>query len=156
MKGWQEPKVITYESRIKELFRMCQQCGKPINDTQITYSGALMKVRWDCLGGHSGTWSSSPEIRGMPEVNLLSAASVLFTGSTITELVDWAEVMNLHMIQPTTFYDVQKSYLGPAIEAEYTEQRDEILARLCVQEEEWKDGTGPSIPVHLSGDGRCV
>ena len=114
-----------------------------------------MKIKWDCLGGHSGTWSSSPDLRGMAEVNLLSAASVMFTGSTITELTDWSALMNLHMIQSTTFYDIQKSYLGPVIQSHYAEERQNILDRLCLEEEEKKEGK-PCPPVHLSGDGRCV
>ena len=157
-RAWQDPKVIVYESCLKELLKICQHCGRPINDTSVTYIGAMMKVKWDCLGEcDGGTWTSSPELRdGMPQVNLLSAASVLFTGGTITDLLDWTTLMNVKMIRPTTFYDMQKSYLGPAIQDECQLERDTILARLCLEEEEDREEGNPPTPVHLSGDGRCV
>ena len=85
--------------------------------------GAQRKVTWTCLAGHSGTWRSSPEVRGMAEVNLLAAAAVQFRGGTYTELSDWCKTMNVQMIAETTFYEMQKAYLHPAIEDLYQEYR---------------------------------
>jgi hypothetical protein len=87
----------------------------------------------------------------MPEVNLLSAAAVLFRGGTYTELSDWFQTMSVHMIGTTSFYihsDIQKAYLHPAIENVYREKRTELLARVYLEQE---DGKSP----HLAGDGRC-
>ena len=86
IKANEEPKAIVYESCIRELFRRCQCCGEHINGSHVTYVEAQMRVSWDCREGHSGIWISFPEIRGMPEANPLGAASVPFTGSTITEV----------------------------------------------------------------------
>ncbi|XP_059912251.1 uncharacterized protein LOC132461213 [Gadus macrocephalus] len=130
------------------LFKFCQMCGKPISSKTIFDSGAQRRVKWMCLGGHSGTWTSSPDVRGMPEVNLLSAAAVLFRGGTSTELSDWCQTMGLQMIGTTTFYNIQKAYLHPAIENGYREKRTELLARVYLEQE---DGKSP----HLAGDGRC-
>uniref|UniRef100_A0A8C4FDB7 THAP domain-containing protein 1 n=1 Tax=Dicentrarchus labrax TaxID=13489 RepID=A0A8C4FDB7_DICLA len=76
-KDWSEKKLIVNESSLMSLFKFCQMCGKPISSKHIFDTGAQRKVKWTCLGGHSGTWTSSPDVRGMPEVNLLSAAAVL-------------------------------------------------------------------------------
>ena len=84
----------------------------------------------------------------MPEVNLLSAAAVLFRGGTYTELSDWCQTMGLQMIGTTTFYNIQKAYLHPAIENVYREKRTELLARVYLEQE---DGKRP----RLAGDGRC-
>ena len=48
----------------------------------------------------------------------------------------------------TTFYNIQKAYLHPAIENVYREKRTELLARVYLEQE---DGKSP----HLAGDGRC-
>lgn len=84
----------------------------------------------------------------MPEVNLLSAAAVLFRGGTYTELSDWCQTMGIQMIGSSAFYNIQKAYLYPAIEHVYTEQRNALLARVCLEQME---GKRP----HLCGDGRC-
>ncbi|XP_059907727.1 uncharacterized protein LOC132457484 [Gadus macrocephalus] len=148
VKDWREKKIIVNESSLMSLFKFCQTCGKPISSKTIFDSGAQRRVKWMCLGGHSGTWTSSPDIRGMPEVNLLSAAAVVFRGGTYTELSDWCQTMGLQMIGTTTFYNIQKGYLHPAIENVYREKRTELLARVYLEQE---DGKRP----HLAGDGRC-
>ncbi|KAG1932752.1 hypothetical protein F2P79_020905 [Pimephales promelas] len=84
----------------------------------------------------------------MPEVNLLSAAAVLFKGGTFTELSDWCTTMGVQMIGQTTFYAIQITYLHPAIEHLYQDRRREILARVYLEQE---DGKRP----HLAGNGRC-
>lgn len=50
---WQEPKCIVNESKIMELMKFCKICGQPIVDTEISYLGAMMEVKWDCNGGQS-------------------------------------------------------------------------------------------------------
>nr|XP_055053060.1 uncharacterized protein LOC129438330 [Misgurnus anguillicaudatus] len=147
-KDWHEKKVIVNESSLMSLFKFCQMCGKPISSKDIFDNGAQRKVKWTCLGGHSGTWTSSPDVRGMPQVNLLSAAAVLFKGGTYTELSDWCTTMSIQMISQTTFYTIQNAYLHPAIENLYEERRNEVLARVYLEQE---DGKRP----HLAGDGRC-
>ena len=121
-------------------------CGKPVSSKTVFDCGAQRKVKWTCLAGHSGT--SSPEVRGMAEVNLLAAAAVLFRGGTYTELSDWCKTMNVQMIANTTFYEMQKAYLHPAIEDLYQEQRNKILARVYLEQQDGKR-------LHLTGDGRC-
>ncbi|KAK7166281.1 hypothetical protein R3I93_006145 [Phoxinus phoxinus] len=56
--------------------------------------------------------------------------------------------MGVQMIGQTTFYAIQNTYLHPAIENLYQDRRNEILARVYLEQE---DGKRP----HLSGDGRC-
>ncbi|KAK7128016.1 hypothetical protein R3I93_020568 [Phoxinus phoxinus] len=66
VKDWREKKIIVNESSLMSLFRFCQMCGKTISSKVIFDSGAQRKVKWICFGGHSGTWTSSPDLRGMP------------------------------------------------------------------------------------------
>nr|XP_046255405.1 uncharacterized protein LOC124064746 [Scatophagus argus] len=55
--------TVVYNRNLMELFRMCQTCGQPVVDKQVFHSGAQMRVKWSCRGGHSGTWKSSPHLR---------------------------------------------------------------------------------------------
>nr|XP_020473077.1 uncharacterized protein LOC109970091 [Monopterus albus] len=55
--------TIVYNRNLMELFRMCQMCGQPISEKKVLHSGAQMRVKWSCHGGHSGTWKSSPHLR---------------------------------------------------------------------------------------------
>ncbi|KAM8734007.1 uncharacterized protein AB9X84_022940 [Acanthopagrus schlegelii] len=55
--------TIVYNQNLMELFRMCQTCGQPIVEKEVLHSGAQMRVKWSCDGGHSGTWKSSPHLR---------------------------------------------------------------------------------------------
>ena len=56
--------------------------------------------------------------------------------------------MGVQMIGKTMFYNIQKTYLQPAIEHVYMEQRKVLLAEVYLKQE---DGKKP----HLAGDGRC-
>lgn len=76
------------------------------------------------------------------ELPLLTAASVLFTGCSYTELEDWAKTMHLKMTGSTTFYDIQKAYLLLVINAEYEEGRTAILGRLFLNQ---LDGFGEQM-----------
>lgn len=55
--------TIVYNQNLMELFRTCQTCGQPIVEKEAFHSGAQMRVKWSCDGGHSGTWKSSPHLR---------------------------------------------------------------------------------------------
>ncbi|KAI3360810.1 hypothetical protein L3Q82_012884 [Scortum barcoo] len=55
--------TVVYNCSLMELFRMCQMCGQPIVEKEVFHSGALMRVKWRCHGGHSGLWKSSPHLR---------------------------------------------------------------------------------------------
>lgn len=72
--------TIVFETKLLPLFKLCQICGQAVLHTDIYYLGTQLRVKWDCINGHSGTWTSFPDIRGMPESNFLPAAYLLFTG----------------------------------------------------------------------------
>ncbi|XP_042631739.1 uncharacterized protein LOC122148634 [Cyprinus carpio] len=148
-RGWKERKWIVNESRLLELFQKCTTCGAAMCDLNqtVTQFGSRININWQCSNGHMGQWESCPNICGMAENNLFAAAATLFTGSTYTDIADWAGLFNLQLPLESTFYNIQASYLLPVIEKSYTQQENIIKARLICQSE---DGEG----VQLSGDGR--
>ncbi|XP_030208801.1 bis(5'-adenosyl)-triphosphatase enpp4 isoform X2 [Gadus morhua] len=147
-KHWSEKKWIVNESKLMQLFTTCQQCGVLIGeeDKKVTTSGTRIHIKWSCMKGHSGEWESCSQLRGMPENNLLVASSILFTGSTFTEIFDWAELLNLQIPKKTTFYSLQSTYLIPVIEYAYRDHHEEMMSNLQLQ----TVGGGISI----CGDGR--
>ncbi|XP_026172453.1 uncharacterized protein LOC113136151 [Mastacembelus armatus] len=58
--------TVVRNANLVELFRRCQTCGQPIAEKELFPSGAQMRVKWRCHGGHSGTWKSSPHLRDVP------------------------------------------------------------------------------------------
>ncbi|KAG7231665.1 hypothetical protein INR49_010755 [Caranx melampygus] len=58
--------TLVHTRSLMELFRTCQTCGQTIVDKQLVHSGAQLRVRWSCHGGHSGTWKSSPRLKDVP------------------------------------------------------------------------------------------
>jgi len=131
-KNWSENKWIVNESKLMQLFTTCHQCVFLIEEEykKVTTAGTRIHIKWSCLNGHSGEWESCPQLRGMPKNNLLVASSILFTGSTYTEVLDWAELLNLQIPKKTTFYSLQSTYLIPVIEYAYQDHHKEILKKL--------------------------
>ncbi|XP_056433018.1 uncharacterized protein LOC130371308 isoform X2 [Gadus chalcogrammus] len=147
-KNWSEKKRIVNESKLMQLFTTCHQCGVLIEeeDKKVTTSWTRIHIKWSCMKGHSGEWESCSKRRGMPENNLLVVSSILFTGSTFTEIFDWAELLNLQIPKKTTFYSLQSTYLIPVIEYAYRDHHEDIMSNLQLQ----TVGGGISI----CGDGR--
>ncbi|KAJ8359071.1 hypothetical protein SKAU_G00155960 [Synaphobranchus kaupii] len=95
--------------------KSCQRCGIPIEDINVIKHASKIKVEWRCLNGHQDKWSSCPDTRGMAENNLLISSATLFTGTTYTEIVDWAGLLNLQIPQKTQYYAIQSTYLIPEL-----------------------------------------
>ena len=129
---WSERKWIVNESAIMKLFATCHTCRKIIDKSErkTIYSGSMIKIEWTCIDGHSGAWQSCPDVRGMPENNLLSSAAILFTGTTQTEITEWADLVNLQLPRKTAYYSLQSTYLIPVVYEAYTEMQEQILSNL--------------------------
>ncbi|XP_038838862.1 uncharacterized protein LOC120039658 [Salvelinus namaycush] len=57
--GWSERKWIVNESKLKELFQTCHQCGAALRNRTITALGySQIKVTWTCPDKHRGEWQS--------------------------------------------------------------------------------------------------
>ncbi|XP_042282671.1 uncharacterized protein LOC121907198 isoform X2 [Thunnus maccoyii] len=107
-------RTIVNNSCLMELFKKCQTCGKPITKKNMSHCGAQTKVAWSCLGGHRGTWMSSPLLwDAFPEIHLLTALSILFSGGSFTQFKTWAKHLHLNFMGHKTFFEIQKAYLNP-------------------------------------------
>lgn len=109
--------------------------------------GSQIKIEWTCLNNHHGRWASCPDARGLPENNLLVSAATLFSGTTFTEVHEWASILNLQLLKKTQYYSIQSNYLIPVIHFAYKDHHNNLIRRLMRAKTE-----GESI--ELCGDAR--
>ncbi|XP_059209098.1 uncharacterized protein LOC131988095 [Centropristis striata] len=131
-KGEKEPshsKTMVNDGCLMELFQRCQTCGRPITKRKVSHCGAQKKVRWRCVGGHGGVWTSSPLLwEKFPEIHLLSSLSILFSGGNFTHFKKWAKHLQLNFMGHKTFCEIQKAYLNPErIQEEHQQTGDTLL-----------------------------
>ncbi|XP_029284602.1 uncharacterized protein LOC115006471 isoform X2 [Cottoperca gobio] len=125
-----QSKTIVNDSCLMELFKKCQTCGQPITKKKVSHCGAQKKVRWSCLGGHRGTWMSSPHLwEAFPEIHLLATLSVLFSGGTFTHFKKWAKHLHLNFMGHETFLEIQKAYLNPEMQQSNRTEKEGIFAK---------------------------
>jgi len=65
-----------------------------MTDKKVTAAGNHLKIEWTCLKNHHGRWASWPDARGMAQNNQLVSAATLFSGTTFTEVHEWAIILN--------------------------------------------------------------
>ncbi|XP_073718200.1 uncharacterized protein [Misgurnus anguillicaudatus] len=127
---WSERKWIVNESALMELFSTCHTCGVSITDKKITSCGSTIKIEWTCLNHHTGVWQSCPDVRGIPENNLVSSAAIIFTGTTQNEIAEWADLLNLQLPKKTSYYSLQSTYMIPVIHKAYTDIQEKNIPQL--------------------------
>ncbi|XP_040895106.1 uncharacterized protein LOC121182574 [Toxotes jaculatrix] len=112
-KDLSQSKTIVNDSCLMDLFKKCQTCGQTITKKKVSHCGAQKKVRWSCLGGHRGIWMSSPHLwEAFPEIHILTALAILFSGGTFTYFKKWAKHLHLNFMGNKTFFEIQKAYLN--------------------------------------------
>ncbi|XP_008299624.1 uncharacterized protein LOC103371915 isoform X4 [Stegastes partitus] len=125
-----QSKTIVNDSCLMELFKKCQTCGHTITKKKVSHYGAQTKVTWSCLGGHKGVWMSSPYLlEAFPEIHLLTALSILFSGGTYTHFRQWAKHLHLNFMGHETFLEVQKAHISPEMKRTNRAEQEAILAK---------------------------
>ncbi|XP_071952529.1 uncharacterized protein [Antedon mediterranea] len=126
-------KVIVNVDSVLEMFKRCQECGQKIISTNVLYRGAKIIVHWQCTEYHFGKWESCPDVRGMAEINLLTASAILYSGNTYQAINNFAKILDMHFLSSSSFYQIQKCYLLPVINEAYKEQQDVMIAELILR-----------------------
>ncbi|KAI3377880.1 hypothetical protein L3Q82_009019, partial [Scortum barcoo] len=137
-------RTIVNDSCLMELFEKCQTCGQTITKKKVSHCGAQKKVRWSCLGGHRGIWMSSPHLlETFPEIHLLTALSILFSGGTFTHFKKWAKHLHLNFMGHKTFFEIQKAYLNPEMRPMNRPGQEGIFEQLDHQHPEGSHNSDP-------------
>ena len=141
-----EEKFIVSLSSLKPLLVFCTKCHKRAHITDMQRKGTLLRVSLLCEDNHDTVWLSQPKMdQGMASGNLSIAASILLSGSTFQSVKEMMEIGNIDFIGTTTFYDLQKRYIIPAINKVY----------LTYRELRFAESRDNSEKLNLLGDGRC-
>lgn len=142
----EENKYLVFDSCLVELCQRvrCPECDSPADDVVKTVNGSAVKFKVYCIRGHvSLTWDSQPISGKMPVGNLLLAGSLLYSGATFTRIKHMASLINFQFISQTTYNDIQKTFLMPAVNKAWEEEKKAVRQELG------------SRKVELCGDGRC-
>ncbi|CAN7988710.1 unnamed protein product, partial [Ixodes hexagonus] len=137
-----ERKFIVFESRLRQLFRVCQTCYSPCKVSTSTNT-TLLTVHTLCPAGHSHRWDSMPSIKGRAVGTLLLSGAILFTGSSPTKTLRLFKLINIHGMCEKTYFNYQRTILLQAIEQVWTDEQGKLMDELHDQ------------PLDLAGDGRC-
>ena len=87
-----EKEFLVFGSCFKNLLKNCPKCGGVIIDQKRKMAGSTLSVVVICHNGHTELWESQPVIKRKPLGNLLLAAAILFTGSTLLSISKLASV----------------------------------------------------------------
>ena len=131
------------ESSLHHLFAHCRNCNGQTTVVVQQVVGSMVVVNVSCIQGHKMQWESQPTHGTMPWGNLRCAAAILFSGSSVSQIITLSKHLTLPLFSHHTFNKLQKCYLVPAIVETWRTQQSAMLS----------DIAGHHLVV--GGDGRC-
>ena len=90
-----EKKYLVFDSCLNKLLKRCPDCGDVIIQQQRNTLDSMLSVELTCHSGHTTCWDSQPVLKKKPLGNVLTAASILFTGNTFAAISRFASCFNL-------------------------------------------------------------
>ena len=103
----------------------------------------MLSIKYACLQGHVDSWQSQPFLNGMPAVNLLFPAAILFSGSTYAKVAHLCAIFNLPIMKEGTLHTMQSKYLFPVVQQTWNDHQQDFHRKFRGQ------------PLSVSGDGQC-
>ena len=127
-----ETKFICSMSSIRELFSFCMDvdCQMPLVEVKETFVGCVLEIRWKCQAGHCGEWQSSKMVNKLYVNNILTAASLLFTGNNFTKLSLFSKCLSLAFFSSSTFHQYQRKYLAHIIHTWWKDMQEQMFSTL--------------------------
>lgn len=101
-----DPKFIVFESKLEELLYLmqCPKCSSGVSEIQKSFQGTMVMIIALCNSGHTVIeWSSQPCIEKAAVGNLLSAAAILFSGNTYTNISHFMNLLGVKFFSHTLF-----------------------------------------------------
>ncbi len=100
-------KVITFEEKLLEPFRVCRICCSKSIPTITSMEGSMVHIVTVCTNdccGHIYPWQSQPRIGKLAAGNLYMSMGILFSGSSATQVLRCLNSWNVVTYQPRTFF----------------------------------------------------
>ena len=79
---------------LNKLLKKCPECGDVIIQHQRNTISSMLSIEVTCHSGHTTYWDSQPVVKKKPLGNLLTDASILFTGNTFAAISCLASCFN--------------------------------------------------------------
>ena len=95
--------MVVHWHQLKQLFKLCSQCGSTAKITKITSTGALISVSTECNLGHNNIWNSLPKEGQFYEGHTTLAASILLSGLTYQRFRQAMDIANVQFFSKNTF-----------------------------------------------------
>ena len=134
-------KCIVYMSQLEKLFCICLNCQSEctvrnyIEGTSVTFTQHCNNCSFVRV------WDSQPKLKGAAAGNIALAASILFSGSSPTQIFKLLNHLNCATLSYSSFTNYQSAYFFPVISQMWHEKKSELLSELT--------------DVELAGDGRA-
>lgn len=140
-----ERKFIVFESCLRVLFSICMVCGSDCSVSMKQTMGTMVTISSVCSRwpDHRHEWRSQPTHNRMPVGNLLVAAATMFSGCSPAKMFNFFRHLNLLNYAKRTYFNIQQSYLIPAVNELWMGKQRALLDSRKDQE------------LRLGGDGRC-
>ena len=136
---------LVYETALLLLFRVCVYCGAKSVNLQKFINGTFLRITQLCKNCQkSRTWESQPFVGRLPAGNLLTSASILYSGSSPAKVLRVFSILNCATISLSTFFRHQGSFLIKAVHSVYNRNQSSLISTLRAKE-----------PLALAGDGRA-
>ena len=89
-----EPKHLVFKSCLASLLKHCSCCGSVVTKSEESTRGSMLSIKLFCINGHESVWSSQPLFNNISAGNLLTSASILFSGNTFSKISQLASLLN--------------------------------------------------------------
>jgi len=138
-----ERKFMVFESCLVKLLLVCCVCLSPCRVFLKKCIGSFVALEQRCVHGHKLIWHSQPFYGSVPAGNLLTAACILFSGSSPVRSLNVFRHLSMSTISLRTYNMMQSSYLTTAVKSVWLNSQEKLLHSL----------RGKSL--NIGGDGRC-
>jgi len=118
------------DTELVKLFKFCPDCGSQIIHFKKNVTGTMLTIEYSCAYGHNNSWHAQPLIRHMPTANLLASAAILLSGSTYSKINEFFNILHIPFIGQSEFYQIQNTYLAPAINDYWITHQTAVLSVL--------------------------